>query len=97
MDHNLTADIRLSAKQAQEAPLTPAEQSLIQELQAVSGPSIICFTIRRTVCQTSGATTGKLRAELRDLITMLRDQLRDAPALLKTIIGDSAFQKLQSI
>lgn len=79
----------LSAKQ-KENPLTKNERRLVKILKTVPAQTIIGHCIHNTLA-------GAAAADVRQLISELKDQLRDAPENTSAFLGREAVELLQQL
>jgi phosphotransferase system IIB component len=73
-----------------ETKLTKTERKLYQILSKTSTETILGECIRI-------ALTKKSNEEFRKVVQQLKEQLRDAPALLCQILGDQAIELLKQL
>jgi hypothetical protein len=82
--------VHMESGAQKEAPLTKTERGLRQVLSKTSTETILgeCISI---------ALTKKSNEEFRKVVQQLKEQLRDAPALLNEILGDQAIELLKQL
>lgn len=89
MDHCINAAVCFQPKQ-KEKPLTKNERRFVKILKAVSERTIIGHCIHNTL-------NGAGPSDVRQLISELKDQLRDAPETTTKVLGEDEITLLNSL
>jgi hypothetical protein len=82
--------VHMESGAEKETPLTKTERKLHKILSKTSPETILGECIRIALAK-------KSNEEFRKIIPQLRDQLRDAPALLCEVLGSSAIELLKQL
>jgi hypothetical protein len=89
MDHSTNSDIRFPAGAKVEATISQTEKALRKELSKVNRKKFIGF------CIADALETG--RPSFQQVISELKDQLRDLPESLDGIVSDRGIQLLKQL
>jgi hypothetical protein len=89
MDHSINSDIRFPAGAEVRAISHETEKKLRKELSKVNTKKFVGF------CISDALKTG--RPSFQQLISELKDQLRDVPHSLDSVVSEKAIQLLKQL